>query len=169
MGCFSPPGDERLEKKKKAERHDTKIWSNKVVLGKSSPYEKSLYWFGTLPCSFRGVELGMRGGNDVALYLDLSPWYPSVLVASHRGIRYLSSPAVRDHSLGASANTQHPLRLHLIIFILNYNSTNIDSGVQNSGSRQSRAAWSPPTRPCRGGFPTRTSRQIMFFPASVAK
>ncbi len=47
--------------------------------------------------------------------------------------------------LGPSTNTQHPLRLHLIIFILHYNSTDMDSWVEYSGSRQSRTALSPPT------------------------
>lgn len=98
----------------------------------------------------------VSGGNDVPFYLDLSPEYSLMPVVAHRGRWFLclqlSSPALRSqagfqfHStslLGPSTNTQHPLQLHLIIFILNYNSTDMDSSVEYSGSRQSRVALSP--------------------------
>lgn len=95
-------------------------------------------------------------GNDFAFYLDLSPGYSLMPVVAHRGRWFLclqpGSPMVRArvgvqfHStslLGPSTNTQHSLRLHLIIFILNYNSADMDSSVEYSGSRQSRVALSP--------------------------
>lgn len=108
------------------------------------------------------------------LYLDLSPRYSLMPVAAHGGIWFLcferGSPVVRDQvgvqlqPLGPSTNTQHPLRLHLIIFVLSYNSADMDSWVEYSGSRQSRAALS-----CRRGLAEVPScvnpRQITFFSA----
>lgn len=65
---------------------------------------------------------------------------------------------------GPSTNTQHPLRLHLIIFILNYNSTDMDSRVEYSGSRQSWAALSPRQGLAEVGSRV-NPRQFMFFSA----
>lgn len=57
--------------------------------------------------------------------------------------------------LGPSTNTQHHLRLHLIIFVLNYNSTDRDSWAEYSGNRQSRVALSPQLRLTEGGMQRR--------------
>lgn len=77
------------------------------------------------------------------------------------------SPAVGDDGgvqflsiLGSpSTNTQHPLRLHLIIFTLNSNSSNIDPRAEDSGGRQELAGPSRVPPPW----------QIVFFSAGVAK
>lgn len=53
MGCFSPPGDERLEEK--AERHNAKTQRNKGVLGESNSGPLYLFW--TFACSFFRVVL----------------------------------------------------------------------------------------------------------------
>lgn len=100
------------------------------------------------------AELGVSGGNDVTVCLDLWPCYSP----SDGGAlwRYTASPprsaataVFRFSAFFApptpSTNTQHPLRLHLIIFTLNYNSSIIGQWQQ--------------TRAC-GAFP---AKRVVFF------
>lgn len=170
MGCFSPPGDERLEKRlsvRMPRPRGTRAPWVKVIQSLYIFFIICLFIFRVLLVIVHVLVVEMTSlstltfhlGIPLCLWQNMVPLLPAKLC---RG----QGPSWRSVSqlLGPSTNTQHPLRLHSIIFTLNYNSTDMDSRVEYSGSRQSRAALSPRLGLAEVGS-CMNARQIMFFSA----